>query len=271
VPVERGEVDTDVLAAALTGSDVALVYLDLQNSRHLLDVGAAAACVRRHSPGTALHVDCSHTLGLVLGGAVPNPLDLGADSMGGSTHKSFPGPHKGVLFTRSEEVRARLESAQFVLVSSHHFAETLALGIAAREFEHFGPGYAQQVVANARRLGTALLERGFDVAGAGDVITDNHQVWVHVGDADVTNELSGRLAAGGIRVNVQVDMPGLPGPALRLGANETTFEGATEPSMELLADAFAYARDGDAGRVSETREAVLRSYGRPYHLDIPLR
>ncbi|MFJ4689549.1 hypothetical protein [Streptomyces sp. NPDC088789] len=269
VAVEAGAVDLDGLRQILSSQKVSLVYLDLQNSLHLLDVAAVAACLAAHSPDTLLHVDASHTLGLVLGGAVPNPLDLGATSWGGSTHKSFPGPHKGVLFTRLPHVRQLIKEAQFVLLSSHHFAATLALGLAAREFEHFGPAYARQVIINARRLGGELSEQGFDVARGGDGITDTHQIWVDVGDEATTNKLSGTLAEAGIRVNIQADMPGFSRPVFRLGANEVTFEGATETSMALIAEAFASARDGAVDSAAKTCMEVRRTFGSPFFLPDP--
>ncbi|MFB7465153.1 hypothetical protein ACFCZ1_16940 [Streptomyces sp. NPDC056224] len=264
VSVEAGAVDVDGLRKILTSQNVSLLYLDLQNSLHLLDVAAVAACLAEHSPHTLLHVDASHTLGLVLGGQVPNPLELGATSFGGSTHKTFPGPHKGVLFTRLPHVSRLIKDAQYTLLSSHHFAATLALGLAAREFQHFGPAYARQVVVNAKRFGAELAKQGFDVARCTNGFTDNHQIWVDVGDHATTNKLSGALAEAGIRVNVQTDMPGFSGPVFRLGTNEVTFEGASETSMVLIAEAFAAARDGAVDRAARIRSQARQSFGSPY-------
>jgi glycine hydroxymethyltransferase len=267
VAVEAGAVDVDCLAKLLATQDISLVYLDLQNSLHDLDIASVAACITEHSPGTHLHVDCSHTLGLVLGGAIANPLDMGATSWGGSTHKTFPGPHKGVLFTREESIRDLVKSAQYVLLSSHHFAETLALGIAAREFEYFGAAYAKQVIANARQLGTALAARGFDVARAHDGVTDTHQVWVNIGDRDSTLKFSETLARAGIRVNVLPGIPGIPGSAFRLGTNEVTFTGATPVTMELIADAFLSAHSGFPGQAKSICKLARETFSSPYHFE----
>ena len=262
IPVERGVVDPACLRDALELHRPALVYLDLQNSRHVLDVAPVVAAIAKWSPETLLHVDCSHTLGLVLGHALPNPLDLGADTMGGSTHKTFPGPHKGVLFTRRTDLNERLHEAQFSLLSSHHFAETIALGLAAVEFEHFGAEYARRVISNAQVFEAALAAVGFDVVDDGDGPTRTHQVWARAGDAEHTDVLAETLYHAGIRVNIQVDLPGADGPVLRLGVNEVTFEGAGPAAMELLANAFVCARDRQIGglicRVSEIRAAMDR-------------
>ncbi|GAA3783687.1 serine hydroxymethyltransferase [Streptomyces coacervatus] len=258
VPVVRGQVDEPRLEQVLREHEPELVYLDLQNSRHELEVSRVTELIRKHSPLTLLHVDCSHTMGLILGGALGNPLDAGADTMGGSTHKTFPGPHKGVLFTRSPELHQRLKDAQFTMLSSHHFSETLALGLAAAEFSHFGQAYAEQVIGNARLFSKLLAADGFDVAADEDGhTTSTHQVWVRIGNAEQTDRFSESLYDHGIRVNVQVDLPGLPGPALRLGVNELTFMGGREPAVHALAKEFSNARAGirrDGGGSLRVRE-----------------
>ncbi|MFE0177189.1 hypothetical protein ACFWZ2_33275 [Streptomyces sp. NPDC059002] len=245
VPVARGRVDEERLGQVLRERAPELVYLDLQNSRHELEVSRVADLIKTYSPRTLLHVDCSHTMGLILGSALGNPLDAGADTMGGSTHKSFPGPHKGVLFTRNPELHQRLKDAQFTMLSSHHFAETLALGLAAAEFRHFGQAYAEQVIGNARLFSKLLAADGFDVAAdENGHATSTHQVWVKIGDAERTDRFSESLYDHGIRVNVQVDLPGLPGPVLRLGVNELTFIGGREAAVHALAEEFGNARAG---------------------------
>lgn len=258
VPVVRGRVDDQELRQVLREREPELVYLDLQNSRHELEVSSVADLIRAHSPRTLLHVDCSHTMGLVLGAALGNPLDAGADTIGGSTHKTFPGPHKGVLFTRNPQLHQRLKDAQFTMLSSHHFAETLALGLAAAEFRHFGQNYAEQVIGNARLFSKLLAADGFDVAADEDGhTTSTHQVWVKIGDAEQTDRFSASLYDHGIRVNVQVDLPDLPGPVLRLGVNELTFIGGREPAVHALAKEFGNARAGvrrDGGGSQRVRE-----------------
>ncbi|MEU5191596.1 hypothetical protein AB0G83_31290 [Streptomyces klenkii] len=258
VSVVRGRVDEQRLGQVLRERQPELIYLDLQNSRHELEVSCVADLVRVYSPRTLLHVDCSHTMGLILGGALGNPLDAGADTMGGSTHKSFPGPHKGVLFTRTLELHQHLKEAQFTMLSSHHFAETLALGLAAAEFRHFGQAYAEQMIGNAQLFSKLLAADGFDVAAdENGHTTGTHQVWVKIGDAEQTDRFSESLYDHGIRVNVQVDLPGLPGPALRLGVNELTFIGGREAAVHALAEEFGNARAGirrDGGGSRRVRE-----------------
>ncbi|WP_405775502.1 hypothetical protein OG241_09215 [Streptomyces sp. NBC_01390] len=265
VPVVRGRVDEQRLGQVFREREPELVYLDLQNSRHELDVSGVVDLIRAHSPRTLLHVDCSHTLGLILGGALGNPLDAGADTIGGSTHKSFPGPHKGVLFTRNQGLHQRLKEAQFTMLSSHHFAETLALGLAAAEFAHFGQAYAEQVIDNARLFSKLLAANGFDVAVDEDGhATSTHQVWVKIGNAEQTDRFSQSLYDHGIRVNIQVDLPGLPGPMLRLGVNELTFIGGRAAAVHALAEEFGHAR-ADVRRDGAGSRRVREQFGRPFY------
>ncbi|MCX4097765.1 hypothetical protein [Nocardia sp. alder85J] len=252
-----GHVDDDQLRAAL-GQRPTLVYLDLQNSLHVLDVAAVADRVATGA-GTRLHVDCSHTMGLVLGGAHPNPLDQGAGSAGGSLHKTFPGPHHGVLVTRDRDTAALLAAAQIDLVSSHHFGAVLAAAVTALEFQVYGRGYAAAVLDNARALAAGLAGHGFDVAAGS---TDTHQVWVRAGDAAGLSDL---VAGWGIRVNVQSGLPGCPGPMWRLGTAEPTLLGATPRDMHTLAGIFADARDGHTVTGRACADRLRRAVGgRPW-------
>ncbi|MET7869440.1 hypothetical protein [Streptomyces cyaneofuscatus] len=264
-----GRVDTDGLRDVLTTERVPLIYLDLQNTLHELDVREVVNVVRECSPRTRVHVDCSHTLGLILGGAHANPLDSGADSMGGSTHKSFPGPQKGVLFTRDASVADDLRAAQYDSISSHHFAATLGLSIAAAEYEVFGQAYAAQVLKNAQILGAALEERGVEPLREASVITRTHQLWLSIGTDEQVTGFSTALASAGIRANILPDIPGATGLAMRLGVNEVTFEGADEQSMVELADIFALVRDGQIDQAAKMRESLRQGFGKPYFFRNP--
>ena len=262
VRAHSGRVDITELERALRAEPVDLIYLDIQNSLTHANVRDVSLLIARHSPMTLFHVDSSHTLGLILGGVLPNPLDEGADSFGGSTHKTFPGPHKGVLFTRDKAISERIESAQFDLISSHHFAETLSLGLAAAEFTLFGRQYAQQVIQNARQLAQDLSELGLHITSHSRLFTDTHQVWVET-TKDEARFMSQSLADWGIRVNVQDDLPGLFSPSLRLGLNEVTLEGANHESITLLAQAIAASRKKRGGRNISASD-IKSTFSSPY-------
>ncbi|MFI0480776.1 hypothetical protein [Actinomadura sp. 9N215] len=219
-----------------------LVYVDQSHCLFPVDVAGLVETVRRASPRTRVHVDTSQWLGLILGGVFANPLDLGADSFGGSTHKTFPGPQKGVFLTRDPRVADQVEETQEYLISSHHFAATISLGIALLEFREFGAGYARAVVDNTRRFGALLAERGITVMAADRGFSAGHQLWLDTGaDGVAPRTASDRLFRAGIRVNFMAGLPRVAGQAVRIGLNEPTYRGLTGAELVDLADIFAAA------------------------------
>ena len=233
--------DLDRLQALCRRHQPRLVYVDQSYCLFPADIAALCQAVRDAAPATRVHADVSHWMGLVLGGQFPNPLACGADSFGGSTHKTFPGPQKGIVATDDPTLARQLRDTQFYLISSHHFAATLSLGLALLEFRDCGGAtYAAQVVANGRRLGQSLQRHGLPVEAADRGFTAGHQLWVRpvrVGvDAAVAAD---RLYQAGIRVNVLDDLPHIPEPALRVGVNEPTWLGLGAQEVEELAWVFA--------------------------------
>lgn len=255
--------DVEELRAAGMERPISLVYVDLQNTLHPIDVAHVSQELETWEHRPVLHVDCSHTLGLVLGGAHPNPLELGADSFGGSTHKTFPGPHKGILFTQTAELRDAYRHTQFDFLSSHHFGETLALVVVAHEFRQYGGQYAEATIRNAQTLGLELEEQGLSVKRHSTArVTDTHQVWVNIGDVARLSDVTDRLARVGINLNSQLSMPGSDGPLLRLGTNETTLEGASDESMKVVAWLVAAATRGEH-LPPDANERVRATFDRP--------
>ena len=52
--------------------------------------------------------DGAHVLGLILGGYFQKPFEEGAHFINGSTHKTFPGPQRGVILgnmSNEEEIK----------------------------------------------------------------------------------------------------------------------------------------------------------------------
>ncbi|MGH8896506.1 MAG: hypothetical protein ACRDZ4_05640 [Egibacteraceae bacterium] len=130
-----------------------LVYIDQSYCLFPADVAALCRVVRDTTSTARVHADVSHWMGLVLGGRFPNPLEAGADSFGGSTHKTFPGPQKGIVATNDPVVAQAIREAQHYLISSHHFAATVSLGLALLEFDQCGGAvYAARVIDNSRWL-----------------------------------------------------------------------------------------------------------------------
>ncbi|GAA2254436.1 serine hydroxymethyltransferase [Streptomyces amakusaensis] len=259
------DLNEDELGAFLGAHRPALVYVDQCHALTSLDIRPIAAAIKERGLSTVLHVDISHTLGLVLGGALPNPLTCGADSISASTHKSFPGPQKGVIATRTAETGARIAAIQPRMVSSHHFAAVAALGLSLAAFaDHAGP-YARAVIANARALGQELARSGWVVAGAGFGFTRTHQLWVARTPQPTARDAAARLYGAGLHVNWLTDLP-LGHDALRLGLAEATWLGLGAADMPRLAGVMTAAADGSvpldelARRTAALRPGPARLY-----------
>ncbi|MFJ4774047.1 hypothetical protein ACIP88_33900 [Streptomyces uncialis] len=259
------DLDTGTLAGFLSEHRPSLVYVDQCHALTGLDIAPLADAIKHGRLSTALHVDISHTLGLVLGGALPNPLTAGADSLSASTHKSFPGPQKGVIATRTAKTGARIAAIQPRMVSSHHFAAVAALGLSLAAFaDHAGP-YARAVTVNARRLGKELAHGGWALAGADFGYTRTHQLWVTRTHLATARDAAGRLYEAGLHVNWLTDLP-VGEPALRLGLAEATWLGLNAEDMPRLAQIMTAATDGSvpldelAARTAALRPGPGRLY-----------
>ncbi|MFD6464129.1 hypothetical protein ACFWFG_39760, partial [Streptomyces roseolus] len=82
-------IDLDALANLARGIRGPLVvYLDAFMARFPFDLTGIRAAV---GESALIHYDGSHPLGLIAGGQFQNPLAEGANSLGGSVHKTWPG------------------------------------------------------------------------------------------------------------------------------------------------------------------------------------
>jgi glycine hydroxymethyltransferase len=188
--------------------------------------------------------DGAHVLGLIAGGVFQDPLREGCSVISASTHKTLPGPQHGILLGEGlePEVAKRLQSGAFPgVTSNHHLNAMAALTVSLAEQVEFGHEYAAQVVANARALGQALNDKGFDVLAAAQGFTRSHTIAVRVEREGGGEEVAKRLAASGIISNKNL-LPGDKSPkhpgGIRLGTPEVTRVGMTEREMERVAGLF---------------------------------
>lgn len=279
------EPDLDQLADVLRRNRPPLLYLDQSHGLVPFDVAAITAVARDTSPGTRIHADVSHWMGLTLGGALPSPLDAGADSFGGSTHKTFPGPQKGIIATRDDEVARLLRDAQPHVISSHHYGAACALGLALALFADCCPAYPRTVISCARALGVHLASHGLPPEGGEFGYSHGHQLWLRTGPHGIpAADAAGRLHDAGIRVNFLDDLPGIPEPALGIGTNEPAWLGlrpgdtpelaaimgaailGTRPARELAAQTASLRRRIPGHQVPDllrdlTRQVIQAAFG----------
>ena len=190
--------------------------------------------------------DGAHVLGLIAGGQFQDPLREGAHLVTGSTHKTLPGPQRGVLFgnPRSEEMETSLNYGMFPgVLSNHHLHTVAALAVALAEHLEFGKQYAAQTVKNAQALAQALYERGFDVVGEHLGFTKSHTVSMYikrysggkkaVEDLEKANIITNKNLMPGDESDQAQDPSGI-----RLGSQEMTRIGMKENEMVAVAEFF---------------------------------
>ncbi|HUE38126.1 MAG TPA: serine hydroxymethyltransferase [Candidatus Binatia bacterium] len=210
--------------------------------------------------------DGAHVLGLIAGGEFQDPLHEGATYLTGSTHKTFPGPQRGVILADLQDADAETywgpaDRGVFPGSSSNHHLHSLAgLVVAIREMKQHGRDYASQVVRNARALGQALSEQGIAVEAKAFGFTRSHQIAVNVAAHGGGVEVAKRLESADIIVNYNM-LPGDQDPrnpsGLRIGVQEMTRFGMTERELGELAALMA-----DAIRGKAVKDAVNRLRGR---------
>ncbi len=201
----------------------------------------AAYCKTKDIP---LLYDGAHVLGLIAGGQFQSPLHEGATWMTGSTHKTFPGPQRGVILGNMDAESEKkywpaADRGVFPGSSSNHHLHTLpALLVAIREMKQFGRDYAAQIVRNAQALGRSLDELGTPVEARDFGYTRSHMIAVNVSDWGGGVEVAKSLEANDIIVNYNM-VPGDTDPrnpsGLRIGVPEITRFGMDERAIGELA------------------------------------
>ncbi|MHA1513268.1 MAG: serine hydroxymethyltransferase [Candidatus Hodarchaeales archaeon] len=136
-----------------------------------------------HDIGAHVNYDAAHVAGLIAGKQFQDPIREGTDTMTMSTHKTFPGPQKGIVIASRDDLAEKIKSAAFPgMTSNHHLMHVAGLAVAAAEFKIYGKAYSIQILKNAKALGQALYERGFQVVCPDKGFTESHTLLV-----DITN------------------------------------------------------------------------------------
>jgi glycine hydroxymethyltransferase len=198
--------------------------------------------------GATIVYDSAHVLGLIAGEQFQNPLKEGVDVMTGSTHKTFPGPQHGIIFTTRALADAIDEAVFPGTVSNHHLHHVAALAVTLVEMLEFGKAYAQQTIENAKTLGAALYNHGFNVLCPDKEFTESHQIVLDVGRASA---LAVALEKANIIANKNLlpwddhNAPENPS-GIRFGTQELTRLGMKESEMKVVAGLVARVLNGEA-------------------------
>jgi glycine hydroxymethyltransferase len=222
-------------------------HLDYQRFREIAD-----------EVGAIFMVDAAHFIGLVAGGAYPNPVPF-ADVVTATTHKALRGPRGGMILCR-EDLAADIDKAVFPNAQGGPIISQIAAK-AVCFHEAAQPAfrdYAHQIVANARSMCSQMQEEGVRVVSGG---TDNHLFLIDLRsiDEDLTGRDAARLLNGlGITLNFNT-IPNDPRPpyrasGLRIGTPALTTQGMKEEQAAEVGSLIARALR--APDVSDELEAI---------------
>ena len=196
-----------------------------------------------HSVGAIVGYDAAHVAGLIAGKQFQDPLKEGADVVSLSTHKTFFGPQHGGILSW-DKYADQIKKATFPgMVSNHHLHCVAGLAVACAEMLEFGKKYASQIIGNAKALGQALYERGFNVLAEHKGFTQSHVILIDItkqGDGGTIEEtlekanviINRNLLPWDIKEGRHFMHPG----GIRMGVSEVTRLGMKESDMTQIAE-----------------------------------
>jgi glycine hydroxymethyltransferase len=250
---EDGRIDMDEVRDLAKKERPKLIFCGGTAVPRTIDFPAFAEIAREVD--AVLAADIAHIAGLIAGGAHPSPAGH-ADIISTTTHKTLRGP-RGAMLMSTEEHASALDRAVFPgLQGGPHNHTTAGIAVALKEAAtpEFS-AYAHGIVANAKALAEALVERGYDLVTGG---TDNHLILIDLTNKDVAGKPAAQaLDKAGIELNynsVPFDTRKPFDPSgLRLGASSITTRGLTPDQMPQIAAWI----DGAVGAIDD--EAKLAS------------
>src|SRR5690606_4018220 len=225
--------------------------------------------------GAVLVADIAHIAGLIAGGAHPSPVGH-AQVITTTTHKTLRGPRGAMILSDAEHAKA-IDKAVFPgLQGGPHNHTTAAIAVALHEAQQPSfTEYAHTVVANAKALADALLERGLDLVSGG---TDNHLLLIELTAKGIGGKPAAQaLDRAGIELNYNT-VPFAPRKpfdpsGIRLGTAALTTRGLKPEHQPQIADwidrAVTAAVSGDEPAIEkiagEVRE-LLAQFPMPGYL-----
>jgi len=210
--------------------------------------------------GAIFMVDMAHFAGLVATGHYPSPVPH-ADVVTTTTHKTLRGPRGGLILCRAEHAKV-IDKMVFPGSQGGPLEHVIAAKAVCFK-EALDPAfkrYSGQVVANAKALAAALIDRGFQVVSGG---TDNHLMLVDLRNRGLTGKVAqAALDNAGITVNKNTVPKETQSPfvtsGVRIGTPAVTTRGMKEGEMRRIAELIdrALRAPDDEGTLSAVRAEV---------------
>jgi glycine hydroxymethyltransferase len=232
---ETGRIDYDALRDLAREHRPAMIVAGASAYARTIDFAAFGEIAR--SVGAKLMVDMAHIAGLVATGLHPSPVPH-ADAVTTTTHKTLRGPRGGLILCRAQHAKL-IDKQIFPGIQGGPLMHVIAAkAVALREaMEPSFTEYARRVVANARALAAALMERGFKLVSDG---TDTHLMLIDLRHRNMTGKDAERaLGAADITVNKNTVPGETESPfvtsGIRIGTPAVTTRGMGEAEMRTIA------------------------------------
>ncbi len=205
--------------------------------------------------GALLMADMAHVMGLIAGGAHPNPV-AECDVVTFTTHKTMRGPRGGMILCK-EQYAKDIDRAVFPGQQGGPFMHQIAakaVMLAEADTDAFRQ-YAAAVVANAAAMADVLQTRGYQLTSGG---TDNHLMLVDLRSRDMTGKAAANaLEAAGICLNKNVvpydERSPFQTSGIRLGTAALTTRGFSRDELVVVAGLIADILDDLEGEATAAK------------------
>jgi glycine hydroxymethyltransferase len=216
------------------------------------------------SVGAYLLVDMAHVSGLVAAGVYPSPVQI-ADVTTTTTHKGLRGPRGGLILAKAnEDIEKKLNSAIFPGIQGGpmmHIIAAKAVCFKEAMSDSF-VDYQKQVIANAKVMANAFMDRGYDVVSNG---TEDHLFLVSF----IKQGLTGKAVDAALgNAHITVNMNAVPNDpqspfitsGIRVGTPACTTRGFGEDECKELASWMCDICDDleNQSVIDEVREKVSK-------------
>jgi len=229
------------------------------------------------SVGAWLFCDMAHPAGLIAKGHLTNPIPH-CHVVASTTHKTLRGPRGGMILMgkdfentwgqiapksgRTKMVSELLDSTVMPGIQGGPLMHVIAAKAVAfgEALEDSFTEYTAQVIYNAKRLASQLIDRGYDIISNG---TDNHLMLVDLRSKQITGKIAEEaLDKAGITVNKNAvpydDKSALITSGIRIGTAAVTTRGMKEHAMDEIAELIdrVITNAGDAEVLVRVKDEV---------------
>ena len=232
---DDGYIDMDAVRAQAQAHKPKMIIAGYSAYPRTIDFAAFAAIAKEI--GAIFMVDMAHFAGLAATGVYPSPVPH-ADVVTTTTHKTLRGPRGGMILCK-EQHAAVINKAMFPGTQGGPLEHVIAAkAVALKEaLEPAFTTYSKQIVANARALAKALVDKGYQLVSGG---TDNHLMLVDLRNKGLTGKVAEKaLDVAGITVNKNTVPKETQSPfvtsGIRIGTPAVTTRGMKEREMVTIA------------------------------------